>query len=122
MRCAHAVWRGKRLSVHSDEGRWLPIAVTGKRNYDGSEATAGAEGGPRATRSGLRERIEGLGGKMEVEAQPGLETPLYARLPCAERRTASGVAAQQMTRRLVRQGIIGPPRFHRGHPCRRGGV
>ncbi len=31
--------------------------------------------------SGLRERIEGLGGKIEVEAQPGVGLTLRALLP-----------------------------------------
>ncbi len=80
----HARTRKARITLtRQDSRRRIRLEVRDEgRGFDPSAATGGAGGlGERVGLSGMRERVELLGGELEMTSRPGAGTTLVAEVP-----------------------------------------
>jgi signal transduction histidine kinase len=64
----------------------LRIADDGQ-GFDLREAAARAKGGQHLGLWSMRERVEQLGGRLQIESQPGSGTTIQATIPLAEEKS-----------------------------------
>jgi signal transduction histidine kinase len=80
----HASATGVTVSVRSDAERLLLSVRDDGSGFDVQEALSRAMTGRHLGLRGMRERVEALGGKLEIESAPGQGTEIRAAIPLPE--------------------------------------
>jgi len=77
----HAAAKELTVSVRRDDGRLLLSVRDDGRGFDVAEALRRAASGRHLGLAGMRERLEALGGKLEIESSPGHGAEIRASMP-----------------------------------------
>ena len=72
------------VSVRTDANRHLLSVRDDGRGFDVAEALHRAASGRHLGLLGMRERVEALGGRLEIESAPGQGTEIRASVPLGE--------------------------------------